>query len=141
MDSSALFAGVASATGAARALLVLGEAGRVSIVVSEQVLVETERAVARKVPEALPYLRRALRASRFRILDDPPTEALEQHAGLISHRADLPILVAAMREGVGFPVTHNHRHFLQAGLPEASGLLIGSPGDGLKWLLERLART
>ena len=50
LDSSALFAGVVSATGAARALLMLAEAGTVAITVSEQVVAETERALARRCP-------------------------------------------------------------------------------------------
>ena len=45
-DNSALFAGIASASGASRALLLLAEAGQVSITISEQVVAETERAVA-----------------------------------------------------------------------------------------------
>ena len=42
LDSSALFSGIASPTGAARALLVLSETGRIQTVISEQVIVETE---------------------------------------------------------------------------------------------------
>lgn len=138
MDSSALFTGVASPTGAARALLVLAEAGKVRVVVSEQVLAETERALARKVPQALPAFRKALRATGMRIVPDPAADDLEPWRGLISHKADLPILVAAMREGVDFLVTHNDRHFVQPQVQAGSGLRIGSPGDGLRWLVEHL---
>ena len=59
LDSSALFAGVVSSTGAARALLLLAEAGLVTITISEQVVAETERAVTRKVPRALAYYRQS----------------------------------------------------------------------------------
>ena len=61
LDSSALVAGILSAQGAARALLLLAEVGVIALVVSEQVIAETERAIARKVPRALPDLRRAIR--------------------------------------------------------------------------------
>ncbi|GEM_PF-716984 len=60
---SALFAGVVSPSGAARALLLLAEAGQLMVTVSEQVVAETERAVARKVSRALPYYRQALRST------------------------------------------------------------------------------
>ncbi len=70
-DNSALFAGIASASGASRALLLLAEAGQVSITISEQVVAETERAVARKIPRALPNCREALRATGQRIVGDP----------------------------------------------------------------------
>lgn len=55
LDSSALFAGIVSSGGTARVLLLLAEAGLVTVTVSEQVVAETERAAARKVPQALAY--------------------------------------------------------------------------------------
>ena len=55
LDSSALFAGIVSSGRAARALLLLAEAGLITVTISEQVIVETERAVARKVPQAMAY--------------------------------------------------------------------------------------
>lgn len=60
-DSSAPFAGVASATGATLALILLAEAGSVRVIVSERVMAETERALARKAPAALPFCRSAHR--------------------------------------------------------------------------------
>ena len=45
LDSSALMAGIISATGAARVLLLLAESGQLSITISEQVVTETERAI------------------------------------------------------------------------------------------------
>ena len=76
-DSSALFAGIVSASGASRALLLLAEAGLVAITVSEQVVAETERAVARKIPRALPDFREAIRATGLRIVCDPTPDELE----------------------------------------------------------------
>ena len=67
-DSSALFTGIVSASGARRALLPLAEAGQVDITVSEQLLAETERAVACKIPGTLPELREAIRATGLRIV-------------------------------------------------------------------------
>ena len=64
-DSSALFAGVISPSGAARAILVLAEAGHLEILVSEQVIAETENALARKLPKALPDCRQTLRYTRL----------------------------------------------------------------------------
>jgi hypothetical protein len=49
LNSSALFADVA-ATGAARALFLLKDAGQTTITVSEQVITETARAFARHTP-------------------------------------------------------------------------------------------
>jgi len=135
LDSSALFAGVFSPTGAARALLVLGEVGRISITISEQVIAETERALARKAPKALPYYREALRHIGLRIVRDPSTEDVAPHLGIIRHEVDVPILVAAMNAGVDYLVTFNRRHFIDdPSVSSRSGLQIGTPGDALNWL-------
>jgi len=139
LDSSALFAGVVSAGGAARVLLLLAEAGLVRITISEQVVAETERALARKVPRALPAYREALRSTDVRIVRDPSAVEVEANRGLISHEADVPIVVAAMRAGVDYLATFNRRHFLDdPSLAARSGLRSGVPGDALAWVREGL---
>jgi hypothetical protein len=62
LDSSALVAGVVSAQGASRALLLLAESGQLTVTISEQVLAESERAIARKAPRALSEFRQAILA-------------------------------------------------------------------------------
>lgn len=137
LDSSALFAGVFSPTGAARALLVLGEVGRISITISEQVIAETERALARKAPKALPNYREALRHTGMRIERDPSTKDVEPHLGIIRHEVDVPILVAVINAKVDYLVTLNRRHFMDdPTVSSRSGLQIGTPGDALNWLKE-----
>jgi predicted nucleic acid-binding protein len=140
-DSSALFAGVVSSRGAARTLLLLAEAELITIVVSEQLVAETERALARKVSRALPYYREALRSTGMRILRDPSPEEVETHRDVIAHQADVPIVVAAMKVEVDYLVTHNRRHFIDdPNVVARSGLRIGTPGDALAWIREQLAR-
>jgi len=140
-DSSALFAGIISASGAGRALLVLAEAGQVIITVSEQVVAETERAVARKIPHALSDFREAIRATGLRIVPDPSPDEIEQYASVISHRADVPIVVAAIQAKTDYLVTLNRRHFIDdPAVAERSKLRIGTPGDALAWLRENLAK-
>lgn len=134
-DSSALVAGVISPTGGARALLILAETGLISIVVSEQVIAETERAIARKAPRSLSTYRRAVRIAIDRIVRAPSLEAIEKHHKIIRHQADVPIVVAAMQEGVDYLVTLNRKHFIDdPKVSELSGLRIGTPGDALDWL-------
>jgi predicted nucleic acid-binding protein len=139
LDSSALFAGVISASGASRALLVLAEGGQITITVSEQVVVETERAVARKVPGALPDLREALRSTGLRIVPDPSFDEIKEYASIISHKADIPIVVAAAQVRMDYLVTLNRRHFIDdPAVAERSKLRIGTPGDALAWFRENL---
>ncbi|MBS1250784.1 MAG: hypothetical protein MAG431_02380 [Chloroflexi bacterium] len=134
-DSSALFAGIVSPTGAARALLVLAETGRFTLIISKQVVVETERALARKAPASLPDFREALRRANPRITPDPSSEEITAHLHIISHENDVPIVLAAMKAEVDYLVTFNRRHFIDdPSVAAKSGLRIGTPGDALNWL-------
>jgi predicted nucleic acid-binding protein len=142
LDSSALFAGVASATGASRALLLLAEANQIRVTVSEQVVAETERALARKLPEALGYYREALRSTGLRIVHDPSAEDVGACQDIIAHPADVPIVVAAMRCGANYLATFSRRHFIDdPGVTAKSGIPIGTPGDALAWVRERLTQS
>lgn len=140
LDSSALIAGIVSAQGAARALLLLGEDEKIILTVSEQVIAEVERNIARKASKALPFAREIILSANIRILRDPPVEEVEKHLDWIGHAVDVPILVAARRAKVDFLATLNTRHFLND--PEVSrrsGVRIGPPGDALAWVRGRLA--
>ena len=142
LDSSALFAGVVSASGASRALLLLAEAGQVAITVSEQIVAETERAVARKIPQALPEFREALRATGMRIVRDPSPDEIEAYADIIAHQVDVPIVVAAMQIKTDYLVTLNRHHFIDdPTVADRSKLRIGTPGDALAWVRQQLVGT
>lgn len=139
LDSSALVAGAISNTGAARALLLLGEFGDIVITISEMVVVESERSVARKSPLNLDNLRSLIRISKVKIVRNPPMEESQANLYLIKDPGDVPILLAAMKAKVDFLVTHNRKHFLDdPKVAENSGLRIGTPGDALAWLRENL---
>jgi predicted nucleic acid-binding protein len=138
LDSSALFAGVISSTGAARALLLLAEAEQITITISEQVVAETERAIARKLPQALTDLRSAILASKAQIVHDPVSHEVQVHLNLMGDPSDVPILLAAMSAGVDYLVTLNRRHFLDdPQVARLSGLRIGNPGEALAWVRSR----
>lgn len=140
-DSSALISGVISVEGGARALLLLAEGGLVTITISDQVVAETERTLARKAVAALPYYRAALRASNVRIVPDPLPDDLAPHQEVIGHSADVPIVRAAMRAEVDYVVTLNRKHFIDdPNVATRSGLRIGTPGDALAWLREGYLR-
>ena len=129
LDSSALFAGIISSTGAARALLLLAESDQITVTLSEQVVAETERAIARKVPQALADLRAAILASKAQIVNDPAPAEVRANLHLISHSADVPILLAAMKANVDYLVTHNRLHFIDdPDVAVKANLRIGTPG-------------
>jgi len=140
-DSSALIAGIVSAQGAARALLLLAEDEKILISVSEQVIAEVERNIARKAPKAVPFARELILRANIRILRDPQLSEVLEHQDWISHSSDVPILVVAARARVDFLATLNTKHFIDD--PEVSrrsGIRIGTPGDALTWVREQLAK-
>ncbi|TLM98908.1 PIN domain-containing protein [bacterium] len=141
LDSSALIAGIISAQGAARVLLLLAEDGKIIIMVSEQVIAEVERNIARKMPRALPLVREMILRANIQILRDPRPEEVQSRIDWIHHAADVPILVAAAAANVDFLATLNKHHFLDdPEVAQHSGLRIGTPGDALAWVRDWLTK-
>jgi hypothetical protein len=100
---------------------------------------ETERALARKLPKALPAYREALQSAQLRIMHDPSAKDVRAHEHVIAHKTDVPIVVAAIQAGVGYLVTLNRRHLIDdPGVAERSGLRIGTPGQALVWVRRQL---
>jgi predicted nucleic acid-binding protein len=140
LDSSAVIAGVISSSGAARVLLVMSENGQIETFISEQVITESERSIARKVPEALPELRQTLKDAKLKVIENPTQKEIEKSLYLIADPDDVPILLAAMNAHVDFLATHNRKHFLDdPKVAEKSGIKIGTPGDALAWIRENLS--
>jgi predicted nucleic acid-binding protein len=141
-DSSALISGIISTQGAARALLLLAEDEKILITVSEQVITEVERNIARKAPKAVQFARETILSAKIRILRDPRIEEVFDHRDWINHPADVPILVAAARARVDFLATLNTKHFIDdPKVARRSGLRIGTPGDALAWVREQLSKS
>ena len=141
-DSSALMAGIISDKGAACALLLLAEDQRIVISVSEQVIVEVERNIAKKIPKILQLARQMIRASNVIIYKDPSKEEVIHHLNWINHQADVPILVSAAKAKVDFLVTLNTKNFLDdPQVTFSSGLRIGTPGDALSFVRNQMSRT
>lgn len=133
LDSSVLISGMASPSGASRAILTLADAELITLVVSEQVLTESERDLREKLPWALAYYQRVISMAVLEIEPDPSLEEIET-ARRIIHPKDAPILAAAMAAQVDYLVTLDREHFLDD--PEVArqaGLRIGLPGHFLAW--------
>jgi hypothetical protein len=115
-------------------VLRLTEITLVDAYASEHVIVEAERYLGEKLARALPAFR--LIVSRcLRVVPDPPPEALEPYTGLADPE-DVPILVAALREGCSWLVTLNVRHY-QTGHPDVT---VVRPGEFMLRVRDRLAR-
>jgi len=139
LDSSAVIAGVISSTGAARVLLVMSENGQIETFISEQVITESERSIARKAPQALPELRQTLKDAGLKVVHKPTYKEIKENLYLIADPDDVPILLAAMKAHVDYLATHNRKHFLNdPRVAERAGIIIGTPGDVLAWIRENL---
>ncbi len=139
LDSSALIAGAISETGAAHVLLQLGESEDILLIISEMVIVESERSIAKKSPRNLNDSRSLIKSAKPRIVHNPSDKEVEANLYLIDDPNDVPILLAAMKAKVDYLAAHNRKHFLDdPKVAERSGLKIGTPGDVLVWIRENL---
>ncbi|MBL8097890.1 MAG: PIN domain-containing protein [Anaerolineales bacterium] len=139
LDSSAVIAGVISSAGAARVLLVMSENGQIDTFISEQVITESERSIAKKVPHALPEFRQTIKDGGLKVVQNPTQKEIDENLYLIADPDDVPILLAAMKAHVNYFATHNRKHFLDdPKVAEKSGIKIGTPGDVLNWIRENL---
>ena len=138
LDTSALIAGLASATGASHSILTLAEAGLIRLVVSDEVFTEAERNLQAKLPQALPAYRRFLTACPYERVPSPSREQVLEALQIINLK-DAPLLAAAMAEAVDYLATLNTCHFLaDPQVARRAGLRIGTPGDFLAWFRRRL---
>jgi len=119
LDTNVLIAGLASSTGASAAILDLGEAEELLIVVSRQVLVEADRTLLAKFPSLIERYRAFVKNLSPFLADDPPV-ALVKEALQCIHVNDAPILAAAKQERLNYLVTLNTRHFMS---PKARAFL------------------
>lgn len=125
VDADVLFAGAASPSthGASHIILAMGELTLIECITSEQAVAEVERNLAAKLPAKLPEFR-LLVSRALRVVPDPTQEHLSEYVGQADPQ-DLPLLVAALREGCPYLTTFNTRHYFPAG----PTIKILRPGD------------
>lgn len=138
IDADVLFAGSASPNehSASLILLRMGELTLIDAITSQQVISEAERNLSAKIPKALPAFK--LLVSRcLHVVEDPRAIDIKPYTGL-AHQEDLPILVAAAREGCPLLATFNVNHYQ----PGFSTVTVLKPGDlvlRIRYLLAKLS--
>jgi len=110
LDSSVLISGVISQTGASSAILDLGEAGEIVIVLSKGVLVETDRVFERKFPNLIGNFREFIKNLSPIIAEDPSPQEIREAQAVIE-KDDAPILAAAKKANIHFLVSLDTKHF------------------------------
>ncbi len=139
LDTSALFAGIWSETGGARAILKLGEMEAIRLRVSPQVIAEIDAVLRRKAPHLLGLVAVLLDTANVEITDQPSERAREFASGLIAHPGDALVLAAAIEARPDYFVTLDRTHFLSnERLSQALPFPVGTPGDFLAWWREKV---
>lgn len=135
-DTSALFAGIWSAQGGARAILQLAEAGLVQLIVSSQVLAEIEGVLREKRADQLPGLLQLLDICNVQIISNDKPDRLKTARRWVAYAPDAVVIADALAvTGLSFFVTLDREHFLtNENLRSAMPFKIGTPGDFLAWL-------
>ena len=110
LDSSVLISGIISQTGASSAILDLGEAGEIIIVISKGVLIETDRVFEIKFPTLIGDFREFIKNLSPAVVDDPTLKEIREAENVIE-RDDAPILAAAKRENIHYLVSLDLKHF------------------------------
>ncbi len=110
-DSSAFYAAAYSSTGAAREVILLSLQGRVKIVVSQDVLEETQRNIARKAPELVDIYHLFLSLLTLEIVPDPSINEVREAERHVVQK-DAPIVAAARNAKVDYLVTFDKKHLL-----------------------------
>lgn len=129
MDSSALFAAILSSTGGARELIRLAIREEIKLVISEDVITETNRNIGRKAPKLLNNLKMFQRIISFEIVPSPTKEEVRIAEAYVAQK-DAFIIAAAIGADVDYVATFDRKHLIDP--PEVSResrLNIDTPGN------------
>ena len=110
LDSSVLVAGILSQTGASSAILDLGEAGEIIIILSKGVLVETDRVFEKKFSGLIGDFREFIKSLSPIIVEDATAEEIRDAERVID-KDDAPILAAARKTDLHYLVSMDMKHF------------------------------
>jgi putative PIN family toxin of toxin-antitoxin system len=131
LDSNVLFSGFHSPTGSPSIIIRHFVEGKLVVVVSQQVLQEVVRTFNKKLPEALPALKRFLLCSPLEVIGDPKPEDVAHWTKLL-HEGDAAIIAAAIAAEPDFFVTGDSHFLRNSRVKKESGLQICSPSDLLR---------
>lgn len=126
LDTSVIYAGIGSRTGASHAVLVLAEIGMLQLIACPYVLDEVERNLRAKAPDALPRYHETMRNIRWEIVSDPSIDEVKIWLPTIRAK-DAPVLAAAVNANPHRLLTLDKRDFTE-NVAIRSGLKIIPPG-------------
>ena len=133
LDTNVIFSGLYSSDSPAGIILDHFTEGKLTVVISQQVLEEVVRTIKEKLPVVLPLLRKLLGSVSLEIIKAPTSEEIINWTQVI-HPEDAAILAAAINARTDYLVTGD-KHFLEnPDINERSGLIIVTPKQFLAYL-------
>jgi predicted nucleic acid-binding protein len=134
LDSTVLYAAVFSATGPAPRLILKGLQDSITLCISDLVLAETKRNLAKNAPETLPYF--TIIADLLTPQTPRPTKADVLRAAQLVHLKDAPIVAAAVKAKAAYLATHDVKHLLAEAqaIEESYGITVLTPAEVLRIL-------
>ena len=130
-DTSVYIAALLSAEGAAREMVRLAESGIIRMVVSEEVIIETDRVLAKKFPELVQENRRLWKDLAPEIAPNPDAHEIKPFLRHLE-KGDASILCSAYLSKVSAFLTWNTRDFMARGAEFPVDFPIVVPAEGLK---------
>ena len=139
LDSSVLFAAAYSARGHARDLLFAGLRQELALALSQLIVTETERNLAKHAPRAVPLFQSLLPVLTPLVVD--PSPRMVHRAEQVIHPKDAPIVAGALAARARFLATYDRRHLLSQAeaLRAAFRLIIATPDQILAVLANQHA--
>jgi putative PIN family toxin of toxin-antitoxin system len=133
LDANVIFSGLHSPLGAPGRILEHYVNGRITAVISQQVLEEVIRTVHKKLPNAASLLKELLTNAPPEIVADPPPRLLQTPAQEFSP-GDAAVLAAAISSKPDYFVTGDGDFLRKRAVIEKAGLPILTPAEFLKRL-------
>ena len=134
VDTSVLFSAIFSPNGYARDVLTLAGEDALILVISRDVLEETERNLQKKAPGKIPLFTTLIALLAPEIIEALTTEEVAATAAYTALK-DAPIVAAAIKAGVDYLVTYDHKDLLDPPqVAEKSGLKIVRPETVIRLL-------
>ena len=130
-DTSVYIAALLSPEGGAGELLRLVEAGALTMVVSEKVVMESDRVLEKRFPDLIQESRRLWENLAPEVAPNPTSKAVMPFLKQLS-AGDAAILCSAHLARVSAFVTWNTRDFMKPGIESLVSFPIVVPGDCLK---------
>jgi predicted nucleic acid-binding protein len=110
LDSTVLMAACISATGAGRELVLCGLRGEIELFISPLVVIESERNLRKKAPQALPFFDAFMEALSATVVA-PSSDVVLEVAKLVALK-DAPIVAAAMAAEAHFLASYDRKHLI-----------------------------